>query len=250
MMPKISIIMNCYNGAEYLNLAIESVFSQTFTDWEIIFVDNCSTDKSAAIAISFGEKVKYYKTPANIPLYEARNFGLRHVNSDFVAFLDVDDLWHKSKLEKQIAAFENDVAVVCTNVTYIGSQGQELTNKHAKLYSGDVTNKLLQKCFIAISSTLSRTEVLKRYLFNSRYNLVGDYDMWLRLSVNYKINSLPEKLFYCRLHESNLTKRSKGKWLGEMRCHYRAFIKENGFKYPSIFIYILRAEIGTLIGRL
>jgi glycosyltransferase involved in cell wall biosynthesis len=249
-MPKISIIMNCYNGEEYLNLSLESVFAQTFTDWEIIFVDNCSTDKSATIAESFGDKVKYYKTEINIPLYEARNFGLQYVNSEFVAFLDVDDLWQKSKLEKQIDAFEDDIAVVCTNVSYIGSKGQKLKNQHAKLYSGDVTNKLLKKCFIAISSTLSRTVVLKDYKFDPQYNLVGDYEMWLRLSVHYKIKSLPEKLFNCRLHDSNLTKLSKGKWLAEMRSHYKKFIKENGFKYLNIFVYILRAEVGSLIGRL
>ncbi len=105
-MPKISVLMNCYNGEKYLIEAIDSVFTQTYTDWEIVFIDNSSTDNSAEIAKSYGKKIKYYKTEHNIPLGAARNFGLKFCTGEYISFLDTDDIWLPNMLEEQINAIE------------------------------------------------------------------------------------------------------------------------------------------------
>lgn len=107
--PLVSILMNCYNGEKYLKEAIDSIYAQTYQNWEIIFIDNCSTDSSAKIAQSYSEgRLKYYKTNQNIPLGGARNWGLQFVQGSFLAFLDVDDMWMSNKLEIQIAKMLED----------------------------------------------------------------------------------------------------------------------------------------------
>ena len=120
--PLVSIIMNCYNGEEYLRDAINSIVNQTYENWEIIFWDNRSTDKSAEIFKSYDDsRLKYYLAPthANI-LYKARNHAVKKTKGDFIAFLDVDDWWLNDKLEKQIPLFEvSVVALVYGNLWWV-----------------------------------------------------------------------------------------------------------------------------------
>ena len=92
--PLVSIIMNCYNGEVYLKKSIESVLSQTYENWELIFWDNKSEDKSAKIFKSYNEKrFKYYYASQHTILYEARNEAIKRSSGEFIAFLDTDDFW-------------------------------------------------------------------------------------------------------------------------------------------------------------
>ncbi|MDA0119792.1 MULTISPECIES: glycosyltransferase family 2 protein [Vibrio] len=248
--PKVSVIMNCFNGAKYMSEAIDSIFRQTHKNWEIIFIDNCSTDESAEIAKSYGNQIKYYKTTKNIPLYAARNFALDFISGDFVAFLDVDDLWLEDKLERQIALFDDpNVGFVFTGVDYITNKGDKIKRKHPTLKRGVITQSLLLRNFIAISSSMVRASVFKQSRFVSEYNLLGDHHFWLKISMFTRADFVSDKLFLCRLHEDSTTNKNKGKWIIEMRKQYREFIKVNGFKYPNIFVYILKCELGHFIGR-
>lgn len=248
--PKVSIIMNCFNGAKYLSGAVDSIFRQTHTNWEVIFIDNCSTDESAEIAKSYGERVKYYKTAKNIPLYAARNVALDFVSGEFVAFLDVDDLWLEDKLEKQIALFDDPtVGFAFTGVDYITEKGDKIRRTHPPLKRGNITQSLLLRNFIAISSSMVRASIFKDSRFVNEYNLMGDHNFWLTISMFTRADFVSEKLFLCRLHEDSTTRKNKGKWIMEMRKQYREFIKVNGLKYPNILAYILKCELGHLTGR-
>ena len=103
----VSVIINCFNGEKYLRQALDSVIAQTYKNWEIIFWDNQSTDKSAEIFKSYKDKrLKYNLASSHTKiLYKARNFALKKTNGDFISFLDVDDLWLPEKLEKQLFFF-------------------------------------------------------------------------------------------------------------------------------------------------
>jgi len=195
-MPKISIIMNCYNGDEYLNLSLKSVFALTCSDWGIICIDNCSTDNSAEIAKSYGSKVKYYKTEVNNPLYAVRNVALEHICGEFICFLDVDDLWAKDKLKRQLKLFENqDVGFVFTDVESINSKGASIKKIYAPLNKGWITQALLLRNFIAMSSSMIRSSIFQKDTSNSEYNLIGDHDFWLKISTYSKADFIPEKYF-------------------------------------------------------
>ena len=117
--PLISIIMNCYNGEKYLRESLNSVLKQTYKNWEIIFLDNQSNDASAKIFKDYkDDRLKYYCADSHIEiLNKARNYALKKVNGEFIAFLDVDDWWLPEKLEKQIPLFDDpDVGLVYGNV--------------------------------------------------------------------------------------------------------------------------------------
>ena len=107
-MPKVSVIMNCLNGKRYLRKAIDSVFAQTFDDWEIIFWDNASTDESGEIAKSYRGRLRYFRSERTYSLGKARNLAFAQARGDLIAILDVDDVWLPNKLEKQVDLFNRN----------------------------------------------------------------------------------------------------------------------------------------------
>ena len=115
--PLVSVLMNCYNGEKFLNQAIDSVISQSYQNWELIFWDNQSEDESAEIFKKHVDsRLKYYYAPKHTLLYEARNYALEHVRGELIAFLDVDDCWLPYKLEFQVELFKNqNVGLACSN---------------------------------------------------------------------------------------------------------------------------------------
>ena len=93
----VSVIMNCHNSDSYLREAIDSIYNQTYKNWEIIFLDNCSSDNSYKITQTYDKKLKYFKTEKYESLYMARNIALEKCNGDLICFLDCDDIWFKNK---------------------------------------------------------------------------------------------------------------------------------------------------------
>ena len=91
----VSVIINCYNGEKFLSEAIDSIYAQTYTNWEIIFWDNASIDSSAAIAKSYNKKLKYYKAKLTTTLSHARFEAIKKAEGKYLSFLDCDDLWQK-----------------------------------------------------------------------------------------------------------------------------------------------------------
>ena len=101
--PLVSVIMNCFNGEKYLREAIDSVLAQTYQNWELIFWDNQSTDRSAEIVKSYDDpRIYYFYASQHTLLYEARNYAIEDQNGEFLAFLDVDDWWESDKLSIQL----------------------------------------------------------------------------------------------------------------------------------------------------
>ena len=113
----VSIILNCFNGSEYLKDALISIQNQTYKNWELIFWDNCSKDSSKEILQSFkNKKFKYFLSKKHTSLYAARNLALTKAKGKFISFIDSDDMWESDKLKKQIQLFkEKNVAVVYGN---------------------------------------------------------------------------------------------------------------------------------------
>ena len=144
----VSIIMNCYNGEKYLREALDSIQAQTYKNWELIFWDNQSTDKSVEIFKSYAdERLKYFYAPTYTLLYEARNYAIEKASGEFYAFIDVDDWWEKEKLEKQILLFEDqEVGLVYSNHFYKNEQkGTRIVLYKRQLPSGRILNELLNQ---------------------------------------------------------------------------------------------------------
>ena len=180
--PLVSIIINCFNGEKYLREALNSVTIQTYKNWEIIFWDNQSTDKSAEIFKSYQDsRLKYYLATSHAEiLYEARNYALKKTTGDFIAFLDVDDWWLPNKLEQQIPLFDDPkVGLVYGNLWWLFEKKKKKIIKKKTLPTGMILDELLHENVIGSPTYVIRKQSLEslKYIFNDHFHIIGDYDL-------------------------------------------------------------------------
>ena len=242
----VSIIMNCYNGETYLNESIGSVLSQTYKNWELIFWDNKSEDKSAEIFKRYKDKrFKYYLANKHTSLYQARNLAIEKSKGDFIAFLDTDDLWSENKLEPQMDYFsEIEVGVVFSNCWILKKNKKKSLYINKKLPSGKIFNELVNNYNLGILTTIIRRkfflELIKK--FDERFSIIGDFDLFLRLSKICLFKPVQQPLASYRLHDKNLSKLSKGKELEETEI----WLKENKLNLSELQIKKLYKKVDNM----
>lgn len=215
----VSILMNCYNGEAYLKEAIDSVYAQTYKNWEIIFWNNCSTDRSLEIAQSYDSKIKIYNGTTNVLLYEARALAMEKVSGEFIAILDTDDLWLPQRLEKQVALFvDPSVGMTFSDVIFFNQQYDisRLYEKR-KYYEGKCFRELLGNYFISLATITLRKSALDTLdeIFDPRFQMIGDADLVRRLSLSWNLKCVPEVLARVRIHDMSLTSRHQDKFASE-----------------------------------
>lgn len=181
--PLVSIIMPCYNAGAYIAQAIESVLSQTYANWELLICDDCSTDNSSAIIRQYVDadaRIRYFKTqkPSGSPVMP-RNIAIKEANGDVIAFLDSDDVWLPTKLERQIPLLCNeDTAIVFSNYEKINMQGVR-ENRVVKAPSFTNYNNLLKGCVIGnLTGIYDVSKVGKIYCERVHHE---DYLLWLTI---------------------------------------------------------------------
>jgi len=240
--PLVTVIMNCSNGEFFLKKSIESVLNQTYKNWELIFWDNKSTDKSAEVFNSYKDKrLKYFYADKHTSLYKARNLAIDKATGDFISFLDTDDLWSENKLELQMPYFENPkVGVVFSNAWIFK---KEVNNKRLyfknKLPRGNIFDQLIKDYTVGIASVVMRKVLFTKLKekFDERFSMIGDFDLFLRLSKLCIFESIQSPLAFARIHSKSLTQVMKEKetqemeiWLKENKCNlnesYLKIIKE------------------------
>lgn len=193
----ISVIITTYNRLNFIKYAIESVLTQTFNNYELIIVDDGSTDDTKNYILKkYSDKIKYiYQTNGGIS--KARNTGIKNSTGEYIAFLDVDDRWKKNKLEIQYNHIKNnnETALNYTDEIWIRNNEHLNQKKTHQKYSGYIFDKCLKLCIISPSSALIRRKVFNEIgLFDENMEVCEDYDLWLRITLNYKVEFIPEKL--------------------------------------------------------
>jgi glycosyltransferase involved in cell wall biosynthesis len=212
--PLITILVNCYNGEKYLKKAIQSIIFQTYKNWEVIFWDNCSTDKSSAIIKSFKDKrIKYFKSKKHTTLYKARNYAFQKSRGDLIAFLDVDDYWNPKNLEYQIDSFEDSrVGISCAHFLIKNENTKKIKKRQTDVYEGFATGHLLKNYNIGLATLIIRRLALSnlhnKYPFDSRFSIIGDFDIIIKISQKWKINTINKILSVIRIHNNNFTKKN------------------------------------------
>jgi len=218
--PLVSIIMNCYNGEKFLNECIESVLTQTYVNWEIIFWDNKSKDKSAEIFKSYEDKrFKYYYADEYTSLYKARNLAIAKTNGDLLAFIDVDDVWVNTKLELQVPLF-NDPQI---SLSYSNLWIMKNTIENKKIFiknkpkSGFMYEKLLDEYNVGIITVILRKKIIGHVskIFDERFSIIGDFNFFLNLSKLHYFHYTETPLAYYRIHNKNFSSMYKEKELEE-----------------------------------
>jgi glycosyltransferase involved in cell wall biosynthesis len=213
--PIVSVVITCYNYAHFLGKAVDSVTVQSFRDFEIIVVNDGSTDNTDEVMQGYsGDANLKYVSQKNAGQAIAKNVGIRNSSGEFIAFLDADDLWTKDKLEKQIPLFSNpQVGVVYSGLQYIDELGQKLDDKRTRRYlvfrSGDVTRYLFFDNFVPFSASIVRRQCFDKVgPFDESLSMGIDWDLWLRMSVYYKFDFVDEPLLiYRKGHAGQMSKR-------------------------------------------
>lgn len=210
--PLVSIITPVYNGEQYLLETIESALAQTYQNFELLIVNDGSTDNSADIIKPYlkDSRVKYIEQK-NAGVAAARNTAIKQARGKYVGFLDQDDLWLNNKLEVQIAALEQDmnVALVHSRHDVIDLMGNKTDYHLIPRASGYCLKDLFKENRIAVLTVLIRKTIFDEIgLFNEQLSGVDDYDMWLRVTLKYPIKYINQSLASYRFHDSNISKDS------------------------------------------
>lgn len=225
-MPKISVVIPNFNNAHYVASAIQSVLNQRYQDFEVIVVDDGSTDNSNSVIGQFGERVRYL-WQENQGLAGARNTGIRAAQGEFIGLLDADDLWQPTYLEKMMALHRQapESALYYCAAQCIDSQGQQLPRQlGAPVGKPETTYQALVRANFLIPSTIvmRRDVVMAAGLFDQRLRSCEDWDLWLRIGAKSQFMGIEETLVLYRLHNASLSANMAG-----MHQAARAVIEKN-----------------------
>jgi glycosyltransferase involved in cell wall biosynthesis len=238
LVAAVQVVMPAYNAAEYIGDAIESVLAQTFTDWELVVVDDGSTDATPEVVSRYADERIRLLRIEHSGLPAARNRGLAESRSPFVAFLDADDLWREDKLERQLAVMEAqpDAGLVHTGLETLEGGERRPRPAPPTLFGPEPQFvRLAVENFIAVPSVLLRRTLLDLHGgFDEDPQLVEDFELWLRLAPHTTFAYIDEPLLVYRLTENSL---SKGNHMG---LAYVKTMEKMQRLYPD-----LSAELGT-----
>ncbi len=199
-MIETSIIIPTYNRLSFLKEAVESVLNQTYQDFELILVDDGSTDGTKEFAAGLSNRLKYVYQKNSGPS-AARNRGISASRGEYITFLDSDDLWLETKLQVELDFLKaNREAIVCYTDEIWIRKGVRVNpkNKHRK-YSGWIFEQCLPLCIVSPSSVLMRREFFESVgYFDEKLPACEDYDLWLRASLKMPFHFIPRKLIMKR----------------------------------------------------
>ncbi|MAJ97583.1 MAG: hypothetical protein CMI56_03140 [Parcubacteria group bacterium] len=245
--PLVSILMLTYNRAHYLKNAVESVLTQTYKNWELIVIDDGSTDETESIVTSYDDnRITYKKYPENKGLYVRRQESLSHTTGEYVAVLDGDDMWSSPfKLEQQVHFLERnlDHAVVGTFITVIDADGNAVRKDSYQITDQNIRAQLLMRNQFTHSSVLMRKSMLdmtKGY----QPTLAEDLDLFLQLGNFGKFGNISEFLTSYRIHSGGTNDYGI-----KMARALHAIIKKNSH-YPHFYIALLKNCLRIFIGQI
>ena len=227
MKPIVSVILPVYNGGEYLNEAIDSILCQSYTDFELIIIEDASTDNSLEIINMVNDqRIILHNNKYNLGQARSQNVGLKIASGAYVARLDQDDIMDPLRLEKQVNYLDNNVEIsaVGSQIYCIDSKGENIQNWNWPVgLEKNVFNLLTGQNPVADPASMIRKDViLELGGFNADYVPSEDYDLWLRmLSQGYKCDNMDDYLTKYRVHSSQTSTIQKTK---QIEKHYSAFV--------------------------
>jgi glycosyltransferase involved in cell wall biosynthesis len=208
-MPRVSVIIPAFNASRFISQAIESVLDQTFTDRELIVVDDGSTDDTASLVMKYGEKLRYIYQK-NQGLSSARNTGIVKAEGEYIGFLDADDYWDREKLRHQVALLDSspDTGVVYTALKVVDKDNHEIEERGCLVRGRIFFSLLTENCVVgSCSSALIRRECFEKAgTFDEMLSASEDWDLWLRIAPYYLFDFVDLPLTFYRIHEGNMHK--------------------------------------------
>lgn len=205
--PLISIVMPAYNAQKTITDSVNSVLAQTYQNWELIIIDDCSSDDVYMIIQEFSktdDRIIPMQNEKNMGVSETRNRGIFQAKGEWIAFLDSDDCWHPEKLEKQVQVIQqrSDVSLIFTGSSFLDSKGRK--SKYLLKVPKTISyRELLKQNIISCSSVLIKKELMKNYPMKMD-EMHEDYAVWLQiLRDGYHVYGIDEPLLQYRLSEKS-----------------------------------------------
>ena len=246
MEPLVSVIMPAYNAEKYIEAAIRSVQAQTLTDWELLVIDDGSSDSTCAIVERFAaedSRIRFLVNSQNMGTAKTRNRGLDLCRGKYVAFLDSDDIWHPEKLFRQIdLAEKSDADLIYTSYAIINEQGVKICDDFAVEEKVSI-HSMLKKNSIGCSTVLLKRETTSSFRFSSDY-YHEDYVLWLQMLQAGKVavgitEVMVDYRFYTGSRASNKVASAKRRWQ-----IYRSYMRVTVLK--SLYFSVCYALNGSM----
>ncbi len=247
-LPIVTAIITTYNRANFIGRAIESVLAQTYGDFELIIVDDGSSDNTGEIVKGFRDQcIKYIRHDKNLGGQAARNTGIREAKGRYISFLDDDDQWLSTKIEKQVQRMEQcslNVGLIYVGAEIIDKDGNVIEYQYPKI-RGDVQyNLLLGSFFGSVTKALIKKECFDKVgLFDESLKSCQDWDMWKRISDFYEFDFVPEILAKIHLHGTQISSNYASLIPGRTRMVEK--YEKDFIKYPKIYVIHLK-RLGKL----
>lgn len=208
-MSLISVIMPVYNAELFLKEAIQSILNQTHNNFELIILNDCSTDKSKNIIEEFVKKdnrILFINKLQNNGPAKLRNEGIKIAKGEYIALMDADDIALSTRFEKQLKIFKqnNEIGVCGSWFTTFGNKIKGKTIKHAKDHD-EIKARFLIDCTIGNSTAMFRKNILDTIIHNENYEIAIDYEFWSRLINKTKFHNIQESLLKYRVHNNNIS---------------------------------------------
>lgn len=243
--PKISVIMPNYNGEKYIWEAIESILQQTFTDFELIIIDDGSTDHSWDIIQKYAERdtrIVVLKNKTNKHIVYTRNIGITNAKWVYIAFLDSDDIAFPERLEKQIKIMENNkkIGICGSNSEIIKGNGDKIGEKRFPQTNEECKNAIWYKNPFSQSTVVIRKKCFDEIgMYDDNFRNTEDLDMWIRIGTKYELYNIQETLVKYRIHgENSIIKQQQKMIKNTLKCRRKAI--KLGYKiwWKGIIFYI------------
>jgi glycosyltransferase involved in cell wall biosynthesis len=226
--PELSVILSVYNGQNYISEAIDSILTQTFTDFELILINDGSNDATPTIINSYSDsRIVYIQNEKNIGIPKSLNKGLKIARGRYIAIMDADDISLPDRFLKQFTFLENnpEVAVCGTWINIIDKNGNLVDNWIYPISSNVISFCLMFYCCIANPTTMYRKKITQKIGdYNPEFIAAMDYDLWIRANEHYTISNLPEFLLNYRIHGENISQNR------EKHCHEDYRIRKKGIE--------------------
>lgn len=205
--PDVSIVMPVFNAGKFVEKSLQSLLDQTFRNFELIIVDDCSTDKSLKIVSGFkDERIRILKNETNRGIVFSRNRGLSEIRGRFYAPFDADDIARKDKLEKQVKFLDShpEFAMIGTWAKLIDDKNKLLPKKW-KLNSTPerIPSIMLFRNYFVHSSIMVRSNFISQEKYRAGFDVVEDYKFCADIAMHHKVYNLPEYLIHYRVHDKS-----------------------------------------------
>lgn len=202
----ISVILPVYNGALYIEESVASILNQTITNFELLIIDDCSTDNTLSILQEIkDDRIKIITKEKNSGLIHSLNLGFKLAQGKYIARMDGDDISVKNRFEKQLDILENNPNIKVCGCWLQRFGNSNKTIKH-KEHHNEIVARLLLNCSMNMGAVMIKQEIFAKYSFDENKIHVEDYDFWARVAWSGNFYNIQEVLYFYRDHEIQVTK--------------------------------------------